>query len=142
MPTTTDHIHADQLEWTSNPTYPPEIRMVYRYKELIGSSQPIEPHTPDARMGILELDPGAFYPFHAHPSPEIYYVIEGIAEWTVNDHTFVAPAGTAIRHQPFDCHAMRNIGATPLKLIYFWWAPDGETEVLDVRAKLIEPSPN
>lgn len=134
------HVHESQVPWTANPTYPPEVQAVYRYKELIGGPEADWPGVPqlDVRMGVVELAPGARYPFHAHPAPEIYYVAAGQARWSINTETFDAPAGTAIRHHPHDRHAMENVGAEVLRLVYFWWAPHGQAEVLQVRARLVE----
>lgn len=133
------HVHESQIEWTANPSYPAEIQAIYRYKELIGDADQDWPGVPqlDVRMGVVELQPGALYPFHAHPAPEIYYVVAGTARWSINDETFDAPAGTAIRHHPHDRHAMENIGTEPLRLVYFWWAPHGQADVLTVGARLV-----
>jgi mannose-6-phosphate isomerase-like protein (cupin superfamily) len=135
-----NHIEADLVPWTGNPTYPPELRAVYRYKELIGPGAP-DPSpvaASDVRMGLVELAEGAVYPLHAHPAPEIYYVIAGTARWTIDDETFLAPPGTAIRHLPNARHAMANIGPGTLRLIYFWWTPNGDHESLFVGARLID----
>lgn len=87
-------------------------------------------------MGLLELDPG-IYPFHSHPAPEIYFVVSGQAEWTVGDETFEAVPGTAIYHPPGVRHQMVNRGPETLKTVWFWWAPEGRTEVLDVPSRLL-----
>jgi mannose-6-phosphate isomerase-like protein (cupin superfamily) len=95
----------------------------------------------DIATGVLELDPGAYYPLHLHPAPEIYYVIEGRAKWTVGKETFLAKPGTAIYHRPNTPHRMINIGKRKLKVFWIWYAPGGKTDVLDVSSKLIEPMP-
>jgi quercetin dioxygenase-like cupin family protein len=92
-------------------------------------------------MGVLELSPGAIYPGHAHPAPEIYYVISGTTRWTVGDETFTAEPGTAIYTPPNTLHRMINTGGEVLRTVYFWWAPEGRREVLRVGSKLLESVP-
>ena len=82
-------------------------------------------------MGVLELDPDATYPGHRHPSPEVYYIIEGQAQWQVNEEIFEAKPGTAIYHPPMAVHKMVNPGPGKLRAVYFWWAPDGDTEAFE-----------
>jgi len=134
-----NHVDAEQVAWTGNPAYPPELRDVYRYKELIGPGAP-DPSpvvASDVRMGMVELAEGAVYPLHAHPAPEIYFVIAGTARWTIDDETFIASPGTAIRHRPNARHAMANLGPGTLRLIYFWWTLEGDKAALFVGARLI-----
>ena len=135
------HIELCDVKWTSSIQYPEELRKVYRYKPLIGGSwSGVIPHD-DVFMGVLELAPKATYPAHQHPAPEIYYVISGKAEWSVDDETFVVESGAAIHHPPNASHRMVNIGDDVLRLVYFWWAPGGNQEVLKVGSSLLEPVP-
>ncbi|MGH2453884.1 MAG: cupin domain-containing protein [bacterium] len=127
------HFHADQAAWGGTRTYPDWLRKIYRVRSLVGfGGVPCA----DAAMGLLELDPGT-YPFHAHPAPEIYFVVSGQAEWTVGEDTFEAVPGTAIYHPPGARHQMVNRGPETLKTVWFWWAPEGRTEVLDVPSRLL-----
>jgi mannose-6-phosphate isomerase-like protein (cupin superfamily) len=139
--TTPTHINLRDVEWTSSEQYPDELRKIYRYKALIGGNwSGVMPHD-EVFMGILELAPKTTYPAHQHPAPEIYYVISGIAEWSVDDETFVVESGTAIHHHPNALHRMVNIGDDVLRLVYFWWSPNGNQQVLKVASKLLEPVP-
>jgi quercetin dioxygenase-like cupin family protein len=92
-------------------------------------------------MGILELDAGGYYPAHAHPAPEIYFVTGGEAEWTVGEETFTARPGVAIYHAPHTPHRMINKGSETLRAIWFWWAPDGSAEVLGGEVYFTETAP-
>jgi len=69
-------------------------------------------------MGVLELAPGAIYAAHAHPAPEIYYVMNGTARWTVDEETFDPEPGTAIYHVPNALHRMINIGNETLRVCW------------------------
>ena len=135
------HVNVKDVEWTASPQYPEELRRVYRYKALIGGDWPRVIPQQDIIMGILELAPGAIYSAHAHPAPELYYVMSGSARWTVNEDTFDAEPGTAIYHAPDALHRMINTGDEPLRVCWMWWAPDGNREVLNIGSRLLEPVP-
>lgn len=139
-------VDEQAIPWTTTNRYPEWFRQTYRYKELVGwvsNWQSVAGEwkgipNRDIRMGILQLDTGAIYPFHAHPAPELYYVISGTAEWTVGDTTFTAKPGTAIHTPPNTRHQMVNRGPELLELLFVWWAPGGDRAVLDVASKMLE----
>ena len=135
------HVNVKDVEWTASPQYPEELRRVYRYKALIGGNWKGVIPQADILMGVLELAPGAIYSAHAHPAPELYYVMSGTARWTVNEDTFDVEPGTAIYHAPEALHRMINTGDEPLRVCWMWWAPDGNREVLNVGSRLLEPVP-
>ena len=141
------HVQLDSLPWTTTKRYPDWFRRTYRYKELVGwvsNWQDVKAAdwkgvpNPEVRMGFLELDPGATYPFHAHPAPELYYVIRGTARWTVGNETFLARSGTAVHTPPNTRHQMINTGPDTLELLYVWWAPGGKRDVLDTASTMLE----
>jgi quercetin dioxygenase-like cupin family protein len=135
------HVSLRDEQWTSSAQYPEALRKVYRYKALIGGSHSGVIPQDDILMGVLELSPGATYPAHQHPAPEAYYIMNGTAEWTVGDETFVAEPGMAIYHAPGVLHRMINTGEEVLRTVYFWWAPNGERQVLQSPSELLEPVP-
>jgi mannose-6-phosphate isomerase-like protein (cupin superfamily) len=136
-----NHVMADQIAWTSASHYPEALQRVVRWKTLIGNPGPEWHGVPqkDVLMGVLELDTGGYYPSHAHPAPEIYFVLSGTADWTVDHETFVVEPGMAIYHAPNVPHRMVNKGTQPLRAVWFWWAPDGRSEVFQGEIKLLEP---
>src|SRR4051812_45436462 len=89
-------ISLQDTEWTGSRQYPPELLAVYRYKALIGGVKAGVIPQDDILMGVLELAPGAIYPAHKHPAPELYFIVSGKARWTVGDETFEAGPGMAI----------------------------------------------
>jgi quercetin dioxygenase-like cupin family protein len=137
------HTAADQAEWQVSPHYPDDLRRTCRWKSLIGSGANWVGAIPqkDVIMGILELDAGGYYPAHAHPAPEIYFVTGGEAEWTVGEETFTARPGVAIYHAAHTPHRMVNKGPETLRAIWFWWAPDGSAEVLRGEVYFTEAAP-
>lgn len=76
---TQTHVHVSDVQWTASPQYPEALRRVYRYKPLIGGRWRGVIPQEDILMGVLELAPGAIYAAHAHPAPELYYVMSGTA---------------------------------------------------------------
>ena len=140
----TNHIETSQAEWHVCAYYPEPLRQMVRWKTLIGSNGvdwlggvPQK----DVILGILDLDPGGYYPTHAHPAPEIYFVLSGTAEWTIDEKTFTARPGMAIYHAADAPHRMVNRGSEPLRTLWFWWAPDGRADVLSAEVRFLEPLP-
>ncbi len=141
------HVSMEDLPWMTTSRYPEWFRKTYRYRELVGWISNWQDAQAAAwkgianaeiRMGVLHLDRGSVYPFHFHPAPELYYVLRGIAEWTVGAETFGATPGTAIHTSPNVHHRMRNTGDTTLELLYVWWAPGGDSQVLNVPSSMGE----
>lgn len=138
------HVSADDITWTTTNRYPDWFRRVYRYKELVGSLSSWQstagawrgiPHR-EIRMGTLHLDPGGVYPAHAHPAPELYYVVSGRARWTVGGETFDVRPGSAVHTPPDVEHRIVNTGEATLELLYVWWAPGGDASALDVPSRM------
>jgi quercetin dioxygenase-like cupin family protein len=144
-PPTRLHVSMADIPWMTTNRYPEWFRRTYRYKELVGwisNWQDVRAAEwkgvahPEIRMGVLHLDRGAVYPFHFHPAPELYYVIRGTAEWTVGTDTFRATPGTAIHAPPNAHHKMVNVGSETLELLYVWWAPGGDSTVLNAPSSM------
>ncbi|MFI5230463.1 MAG: cupin domain-containing protein [Gemmatimonadales bacterium] len=141
------HTTADSVTWITTMRYPDWFRKKYRYKELIGwisnwqsgnAAKWKGVPNQDLRFGVMEIDPGTTYPFHSHPAPEVYYVVNGRAQWTLGNDTFEAPAGTTIYTTPNTRHQIKNVGGDTLHLVYVWYAPGGNRSVLDSASKMLE----
>ena len=83
----------------------------------------------DIQFGIWELAPKATYHSHRHVVPEIYFVTEGKAEWTVDGVTRAVGPGMTIYTKPGAVHRMVNHSNENVKAIWLWWAPGGDREV-------------
>lgn len=136
-----NHVDAREVKWKTDidHRYGPGLR----FRILVGDR-----HLPtmgdDVFFGEAEWAPGAIYVGHKHPAPEIYYIISGEADWTIDGVTFRARPGTAIYTEPNAVHRVVNVGNGVLKTIWFWWAPNGDTSVLNkssVRVQPIEKQP-
>ncbi len=135
------HSRTRDVKWETSDKYPRALQAVVRWKSLIGGTDEGVAPQADVLMGVLELAPGAIYPGHKHPAPELYYVMSGTAEWTVGTETFVAQEGTAIYHPPHTLHRMINRGPDVLRAAYVWWAPGGDRKVFAGPLELVEPVP-
>ncbi len=133
-----NRVHAGNVGWSRLPRYPDDLMQVLHWKELIGPSTGAGIRHGEVRIGVIHLDAGATYPAHAHPAPEIYFIIRGKAEWTVGDETFEAIHGMAIYHPPDVSHNMINSDVEPLVSVVFWWAPGGKRGVMDKPSVLLE----
>lgn len=86
---------------------------------------------PDIKIIELALGADALLPSHADLAPGAFHVIGGSAEITVEGKTIQAYTGTSIK---LDSLAERRIKVTsdsPLKLLWFRWAPGGQQTYLD-----------
>ena len=135
------HVDASEVKWRSTYTdYGPEFAKAFRFKTLVGGEYaPVQGK--DVYFGEAEWAPGAIYVGHKHPSPEIYYVVSGEAEWTVDDETFRATAGTAIYAKPYAVHRMVNVGDGVLKTVWMWWGKPSVTHQPSVRVEPLEEQP-
>ena len=93
-------VHAEDVAWRfPGSQYDEAFAKAFRFKTLVGGAfAPVQ--ASNVYFGEAQWAPGAIYVGHKHPAPEIYYVISGEAEWTVNGKTFRATAGTAIYTPP------------------------------------------
>ena len=61
----------------------------------------------------VDFAPGASFPRHTHPGPEIIYVLEGSLEYEVAGKPVTINAGGVLFVPAGTVHAARNIGAMP-----------------------------
>jgi mannose-6-phosphate isomerase-like protein (cupin superfamily) len=74
--------------------------------------------------------------------PEIYLVTAGKAAWTVDDETRVVTAGMTIYAKSGAIHKMVNLTDEPVKAIWVWWAPGGDSDVFAGEYEFTEPTPD
>ena len=103
--------------------YPKSITDMYEVREFIGRAGKTKSN--DMRVGHVTLLPGANYPGHHHPAPEVYIQISGYVEWVVGNEKKSVEGITAINIPSNTTHAMQNIGKESAELIYFWFIPSG-----------------
>ncbi len=114
----------EDLNWRQNPNYSDEAMGQPGYMNNYAYAEVIGPHGvypgDDFLLGLFLLGPGLKYPNHAHPAPELYWILSGQSEWRMRDEPFEPrEPGETIWHEPFVPHAT-NTGATPMLAAYAW----------------------
>ncbi|HEV8305880.1 MAG TPA: cupin domain-containing protein [Gemmatimonadales bacterium] len=69
------------------------------------------------------LHPGAAIGYHRQDEDEIYYVLSGAGELTLNGERSVVGPGTAILTRPGSSHGLRQIGSDDLVIIIAYEQP-------------------
>jgi len=108
------------------------MREIMRWKTLIGTGGRFGEALPDPDIGfgIGELGPGAIYPEHRHPCPELYYFISGRAKWNVDGEEFIAEAGSTVYMKPNAVHSLEVISEERAVVIWADWAPNGDRSAM------------
>lgn len=107
------------LPWTDGGfSLPPAIKSRNAYAELIGPEGPVV--SDKCRFGFYLQAPDCLYPPHSHAAEELYLLLDGSAEWQLDDcRPFTPPSPGLVHHQPWQKHAMRT-GASPLLALWVW----------------------
>lgn len=91
------------------------------WAELIGPEAPYK--SDDFCLGFTLISPYTLYPEHRHPAIELYKVLSGIAEWTLEGATSKRVPGEVILHPSNQIHKMQTYDQTLLAL-YTWSGND------------------
>ena len=86
---------------------------------------------PDLKIIEMALGIGAILPRHADLAPGVYHILEGSANITVNNKSIQVFTGTSIKLDPLSERRIEVVSNTPLKLLWFRWAPAGDQKYLD-----------
>lgn len=91
--------------------------------------------SPDLMMGYEELPPGQAIQAHRHPAmDEIIFVHRGTGAAELGDRTATVGAGTTIFIPQATRVMLRNTGAEPLAIAYFFSAPGYEEYLRETSA--------
>ena len=92
------------------------------YTQIVGPSCFIAHE--DFRLGLLLLPENIVYPNHQHCPDEVYVVLAGSGEWSLNQGMFDnKTAGNIIDIPSMTIHAMRT-SATPALMLWSWTGDD------------------
>lgn len=107
------------LPWTDGGfSLPAVIKGRNAYAELIGPEGPFL--SAKCRFGFYLQAPDCLYPPHSHAAEELYLLLDGSAEWQLDDgRPFVPQDCSLVHHLPWQKHAMRT-GASPLLALWVW----------------------
>ena len=125
------HVNSAQVGWENSGT-------ITRWNTVIGGSAIPDD---DVQVGFWELAPLSIYAGHVHPVPEFYVVLDGQAEWTLGDDTFVAEPGEVVYIAPNTLHRMVNLTDGLVRAVWGRWAPNGDRSVFDGEYRYVEPIP-
>ena len=92
------------------------------YTQIVGPSCRIARE--DFRLGLFLLPENIVYPNHQHSPDEVYIVLAGSGEWSLNRGTFDnKTAGNIIDIPSMTIHAMRT-STTPALMLWSWTGDD------------------
>ena len=92
------------------------------YTQIVGPSCRIARE--DFRLGLFLLSENIVYPNHQHSPDEVYIVLAGSGEWSLNRGTFDnKTAGNIIDIPSMTIHAMRT-STTPALMLWSWTGDD------------------
>lgn len=149
---TTSFAHEETIEKKINAKYPAWYRgnaangmadedSFHFYRVLIGPSAKTKLNPKNQMCGTYYLKPGVTYPAHNHPANEMYYVVDGEADWWADDENQKVRAGNIMYHRPYTVHGFTNTSKTkPLHLFWCWWVEPGEDpSVLNIGGRFTNP---
>jgi dimethylpropiothetin dethiomethylase len=111
-------IHALPWRRVGITDMPEPLRSQLAVVEVMGPTGMIQCEA--CRFGLYLQMPEIFYPNHSHEAEEIYLVLGGGAEWSVESGAFTPKtAGDFIHHRPWQAHAMWS-RAAPLLAMWGW----------------------
>ena len=99
----------------------PDLGNQMGWGEILGPEAPY--HDEHFCFGFTLLGKNTFYPAHYHPATELYVVLSGHAEWTLDGVSKVRNPGEFILHPSNHVHSMR-ISDEPLLALYTWSGED------------------
>ncbi len=92
------------------------------YAEIIGPTSLIR--SPELRFGLFLLYSGIVYPDHQHAADEVYIVLAGTGEWSLNREPYQdKTAGAIIDIPSLTVHAMRT-AQEPTLMLFSWTGLD------------------
>ncbi len=99
----------------------PDLGNQMGWGEILGPEAPF--HDDHFCYGFTLLGKNTFYPAHYHPATELYVVLSGHAEWTLDGVSKVRNPGEFILHPSNHVHSMRT-SDEPLLALYTWSGED------------------
>lgn len=99
----------------------PDLGSRMGWGEILGPEAPFRDE--HFCYGFTLLGKNTFYPAHYHPATELYVVLSGHAEWTLDGVTTVRHPGEFVLHPSNRIHSMRTT-EEPLLALYTWSGED------------------
>ena len=99
----------------------PDLGNQMGWGEILGPEAPY--HDEHFCFGFTLLGKNTLYPAHYHPATELYVVLSGHAEWTLDGVSKVRNPGEFILHPSNHVHSMQT-NEEPLLALYTWSGED------------------
>lgn len=124
------HVNENDLPWSAVGDGSASKSM--RWRTLLGKGGYFGDGLPDEDLYVRqgEMDPGAIYPPHQHPSPEAWYFISGLAKWVVDGEEFMAEAGSAVYLKPNAVSSVEIVSKEQAKIVRLNWGMNCDRTVL------------
>ncbi|WP_309067422.1 cupin domain-containing protein [Microbacterium sp.] len=113
MPVTPTTRHLDDAQeevWT-------DARGNISFRTAIGDGTT---DTADLCSGVAVIEPGGWLSLHRHEAPEIYQVLSGVGEVSLDGVKHAVRAGSAVYIPSNHEHGIRNTGSTVLEFVYVY----------------------
>ena len=127
-------LSINSLEKRQNQTYPEWLKQSYDYTSFTDGPEGFS--IGGLRIGTLELKGLKTYPAHSHEASEIYVVLQGAADWYIDDENYQVKEGDVLYHPSGASHGWRNLSILALKLLWVWWDESVSSEQLNGVAAL------
>lgn len=102
----------------------PSIENNIAFAEIVGPEAPFP--SASVCLGLTLIGAETFYPAHAHPAIEVYYVLAGTATWTADGVSGRKSPGSFLLHPSQVVHAIQT-HREPLLAVYSWSGEDVKT---------------
>lgn len=104
----------------ATPADPPEQRWHDQRGRIAWSTLFSAGATPTDTLtaGVAVMEPGGYLALHRHPPAELYYILEGVGEVTIEGETQAVVAGTGVFIPGNAEHAIRNASSARLRFLY------------------------
>ena len=110
----------EHLHWAENADNngPDVFKAQLAFVELLGPTGMVL--SSDCRVGLLLICRDNYYPAHRHAAEELYFVVDGTAQWSSerSEPTY-RPPGSFIHHQSWETHTMVTHDE-PLLAVWCW----------------------
>lgn len=81
-----------------------------------------------AQLYLVKMETGVKSPAHRHPHPQIFYVLSGLGQVQLDQHTFDLVPGSVVRILNGELHGFENKGKEDLIMI--------EMQIFDIKIDL------
>jgi quercetin dioxygenase-like cupin family protein len=122
------HVNEHDIPWSDDRAHSSSMR----WRTLLGTGGYFGEGLPNQDLYFRqgEMEPGAVYAEHSHPSPEAWFFISGRAKWKVDGETFIAEPGSAVYLKPNAVSSLEIISKEKADIVRINWGISCDRNVL------------